>query len=94
MRTIWKFPFNVADRFDLRMPSVGNVLSVQVQGGQPCIWAMVDDSAPRVLKQFAVKGTGHPCDDLPPLARHHGTFQLHGGALVFHLFEIPQYSPC
>lgn len=86
MKTIWKFPVKINDEFSLAMPAGARVLSVQDQRGGTVMWALVDDSAPKVERRFFVRGTGHPCDGLDH-AVFVGTFQLHGGAIVFHLFE-------
>jgi hypothetical protein len=96
--TIWKYPFEVADRVTLRMPRGARVLSIQVQCGQPCLWVMVatnsasnrsqtlgDPRADLVEREFYVAGTGHPLPE--KCGAYLGTFQLSGGALVFHVFE-------
>lgn len=38
--TIWKFPFEIDDVVLIEMPHDPQILSVQVQHGQPCIWAL------------------------------------------------------
>jgi hypothetical protein len=86
MNTIWKFPVEVADRFVVPMPSGAEVLSVQMQNDVPVMWARVDDTAPVVDREFAVHGTGHPVPS--NRGRFIGSFQMLGGRLVFHLFEI------
>ncbi len=85
--TIHKYPVAPGD-FTLDLPLNAQALSVQVQHGQPQLWMLVDASEPTAPRRFAIRGTGHPCDGLR--ASHYlGTFQLDGGALVFHLFERP-----
>jgi len=84
--TIWKFPFAVADEFQVQMPAGSQVLSVQVQNGQPCMWAKVYEDAPFVTRRFRVYGTGHGIPEALPLD-FVGTFQVQDGLLVFHLFE-------
>ena len=42
MKTIWKFPVPVNDGNVLEMPEGAKILSVQVQGETPCLWALVD----------------------------------------------------
>lgn len=84
-QTIWKFPFEVKDAVTLDMPIDAQVLDVQVQKGIPCIWALVDPHAERCRRQFRVYGTGHPVN---VTGDHVGTFQLAGGSLVFHMFEV------
>lgn len=85
MKTIWKWEFSVKDKFTIDMPVGAKVLAVQTQAGVPCFWALVDSDAPRKMRTFRVYGTGHPCPDAP-FQEYIGTFQLSGGALVFHLF--------
>ena len=89
MRTIWKYPFDTTEEFMLEMPSGAQVLTVQVQGGQPCIWALVDPSASLAPRQFLVHGTGHPVT-FPHSLVYIGTYQLMGGVIVFHVFEKVQ----
>lgn len=86
MMTVWKYPFDVTDRFDLEMPHGVQMLSVQVQDGVPCLWALVDDENTKVTVRFRVVGTGNPAPDMYIFRTFVGTFQLEGGALVFHLF--------
>jgi hypothetical protein len=86
VRTIWKYEIPVADEFGVAMQQDAQILCVQVQHGHPCIWAIVDPEAPRVERRLAVRGTGHPLGDV---GLYIGTFQVHSGSLVFHLFEAP-----
>ncbi len=84
MQAIWKFPVDVADRFVSDMPDGATILSVQYQHGSIQMWALVDPSKPVVQRKFSVYGTGHPIE---PGGTFIGTFQIHEGALVFHLFD-------
>jgi hypothetical protein len=86
MRAIWKFPVSVRERFTVEMPRGAEVLSVQVQHGEPVMWALLDPKAQNETRTFAVHGTGHEFYD--DGYAYIGTFQIAGGALVFHLFEI------
>lgn len=89
MKTIWKFPVEVAgDFFCVPMPAEASVLSVQLQNDKPVMWALVDTEAPVVTRTFAVYGTGHPVH--PGFKRFIGTYQALGGRLVFHLFETDE----
>ena len=86
MPTIYKYPLNMDDVIKVQMPEGAKVLTVQMQGGSPYIWAGVDPDAPKVERRFRMYGTGHPID--PNLSLEYiNTFQMHGGALIFHLFE-------
>jgi len=83
--TIWKFPVRIADEFSIEMPVGAQVLSVQVQGTEPQLWALVNPKARRTMRRFRVHGTGHPV--APDIGEFVGTFQVRMGTLVFHLFD-------
>jgi hypothetical protein len=68
------------------MPAGARLLDVQTQLAEPCLWALVDDSAPKVSRRFAVRGTGHDAVGLDS-STYVGTFQLVSGRIVFHLFD-------
>ena len=87
MKRIWKFPVR-ADAFVVEMPEGAKILGVQVQDGEPHLWALVDEFAPKVRRKLATVGTGHPLPDEIMEGTHIGTFQLHGGAIVLHLFDF------
>lgn len=85
MKKIYKYPLQIEDQQVLRIPRGSEILSVQTQGGVPCIWAMVDDSLPLddvVIRMYA---TGVEIDNADDL-RYCGTVQLLGGSFVFHVF--------
>lgn len=82
--TVWKFPIPVNDTVTIPMPIGAEVLSVQLQHDDACVWARVDREMPMEPRRFHWRGTGHPADGL---GRFVGTILVHGGELVFHLFE-------
>ena len=82
-KTIWKFPFEVKDVFSLDVPEQSELLKIDVQHGQPCMWFMVDPDAPKTKCTFHCRGSGHDCGDV---GMYLDSFQLHGGELVFHVF--------
>lgn len=82
--TIWKFPIPIVDEFKVAMPREAEVIFVGVQNNEAFLWARVALSRGSEPRQFFLRGTGHSVDlD----CKHLGSFMLHGGALVFHLFE-------
>lgn len=89
MKTIYKFPLEVTDKQAVLMPTDAQILTVQVQGETPCIWAMVDPSHnSKEERFFEIFGTDHPIHEDMGVGREYvGTFQLRGGSLVSHLFE-------
>ena len=86
MSTIWKYAIPVADKFTLDMPKGAKIISLQVQLGAPCIWAIVDPDLREKEREFVVVGTGHELPDYP--VEFIGTFQVNNGQLVFHVFEV------
>jgi hypothetical protein len=84
-RTIFKYQLDLGPN-DVQMPEGAEVLDVQMQRGEICLWALVSPSAPEVDRIFTIFGTGHPvpADGLKFIA----TIQASNGALVRHVFEV------
>lgn len=83
---VWKFPLAAVDIAEVEMPEGAEVLCVQVQAGDPMLWALVAPEAPTVTRRFRVAGTGHLVGDV---GRYIGTFQLFGGGFIGHVWEMP-----
>lgn len=83
MRTIWKF--TLTPDCTIEMPAGAKILAIQEQWGMPQMWALVDPAAYPEKRRFLTYGTGYPINE--NVGGHVGTFQLNGGALVFHVFE-------
>ena len=88
MRTIWKFGLRVDDLQTVVMPAGAQVLCVQAQNDAPQLWALVDPSEPTRNVQLRTIGTGQPLVGEGTPGRYVGTYQMHRGALVFHVFEV------
>lgn len=89
---IWKFPIQTTDFQTIEMPQYATILTVQTQFDMPCIWAEVNPEAPMAKRLILVYGTGHPMDDKEE-RKYIGTYQLQGGSLVFHVFELLRLNP-
>ena len=88
MKTIWKFPLKDGDVQRIEMPKGAQILTVQRQYEQPCVWAIVDvdDGSLTEMRVFEVHGTGNPLPDEKGVERAYvGTFQQ--PPFVWHLFE-------
>ena len=83
---IWKFPLAMTDVQELQMPEGALMLCVQVQRNVPCLWALCDETAPKRPRGISIYGTGHPVSAAPKT--YIGTFQIAGGDLVFHAFDL------
>ncbi len=85
MNAIWKYPFDVTDHVIVKVPAQSKVLCVQMQGGRPCIWVLVDPSSARTESlHLRVIGTGHQ-HVLIDGERYIGTVQ--DGQFVWHVFH-------
>lgn len=83
---VFKYDVPLDDEVSINLPEGAQVLTFQAQREQPCIWALVDPSARPRPRRFRIAGTGHDIENAHEL-RYVGSAQLHGGNLVFHLFE-------
>lgn len=84
---IWKYPLELTDLNEVKMPLGALTLTVQVQDETPCLWATVHENETRMeTRRFAIYGTGNPMPHDPGF--YIATFQMAGGALVFHAFEL------
>ena len=91
MRTVHKYDLpsigTTEDTFELLLPADARLLTVQLQYGEPKLWALVDTERERVPYRLRVAGTGHPLDG-DALHTYLGTVQFAGGRLVFHYFSV------
>jgi hypothetical protein len=88
MRTIYKYKIETTDRQEIRMPQYSRILTVQTQYEAPCLWAEVDDTMEMVERHIETFGTGHSIPvGLGVVRIYIGSYQLRGGALIFHVYE-------
>ena len=86
-KQIWKFEITPYDSA-IQMPKFSEILTIQTQNGNPCIWALVYPENEKEERYFEVYGTGHEIHyDIGINRKYINTFQLESGSLVFHLFE-------
>ena len=62
---VWKYGLHTG-RQTIQMPAGAQIVSAQMQGSSPCIWALVDPD--RILKPRIVElvGTGHAMEREKP----------------------------
>ena len=87
---VFKYKMEIQEYMYLSLPKGAQILSVQEQFQRVCIWALVDPDAILEMRCFRLAGTGHEIAEPQERLRFIGTFQMHGGVLVFHLFELSQ----
>ena len=62
--TIWKFPLEITDRQDIKMPGEPKILSVGLDPkGVPCLWALVQPGNPEWRISVHIVGTGNPAEN-------------------------------
>lgn len=85
MAVVYKYQLVVTDWQLVTMPKEAKILTVQVQNGTPCIWALVNPENETEDVPIRIHGTGHNISDPERLA-YIGTFQMPRYGLVFHAF--------
>lgn len=83
---VYKYGVVLNNYFELELPKDAKILTVQMQHEKPYIWALVNPAEESEKRFFRVAKTGHPIDESN--LQYIGSFQMNGGMLVFHLFEI------
>lgn len=57
MQRIYKYPIETVDQQQVKMPDGAQILTVQVQNGKPCLWAMVDPDVAEVTFTIGVSAS-------------------------------------
>jgi hypothetical protein len=90
---VYKYTLGGRDEETINMPKGARIIHCAMQNEHPQLWAIVDpDLQPAERRTFYIRGTGHdlPKNDRydPAVLTHIGTFLMHAGAFVFHVFEF------
>lgn len=85
MKTIWKYVLTDRGLNQVAMPANAEILHVGMQGGRPCIWALVESTNEQEERFLWVHGTGWDISDTPT-SIYLGTAQT-DDSLVLHVFE-------
>lgn len=84
-REVWRYKLAVTTSQRIEMPSRAQLIHVAEHPlGDISIWAIVDPTAPRVTREFAVAGTGWKIVADEPT--YIGSVAMRAG-WVFHVFE-------
>lgn len=82
--SIWKFPFTVSSTVTFEIPRDHRFIHVDMQGNQPCLWAVVDPGSSLTITNLRIYGTGHPIVN-GEAGSFIGTFQQ--PPFVWHVFK-------
>lgn len=87
MKTIWKYPITeIGVAVEISIPHGAKFLTVQLQGSEAMLWAIVDTEEPSgFIRKVILVGTGHEITHT--LGDYLGTIQTPYG-LVWHAFEV------
>ena len=87
-KRIWKFNLTMADRQIIGMPKGSEILSLQTQFNEPCIWVLITDGDDMEDRTFEIFPTGNTIYfDMGIERKSIGTFQVDNGNYIFHVFE-------
>lgn len=85
MKVIHKFLLEIIDEQKIMMPKGAEILDVQVQRGEACVWALVNTNEEPIPHHFTVVGTGQALGAYLSLGKYIATFQA--GSFVGHVFH-------
>ena len=83
MRTVWKYELSLVNKQKIVVPVAFKPLSVQIQNGTLCLWAVVNSACDMKDVLITIEGTGMECNCFEHT--YVGTVQL-SSILVFHVF--------
>lgn len=85
MKVIYKYRLDITDCQNILLPKDSALLSVKMQHGTMCLWALVDTSNPVEYQEFYVIGTGNP---IPEKVIKNANFlsTVLDGSFVWHVF--------
>jgi len=86
MKTIHKYPLAIEAELVVMLPVEAQILDVQFQRNDLCLWALVDREAAKEPITLRMLGTGHHVE-LKPDAQYLATVQQYGGTFVWHIFK-------
>lgn len=82
--TIWKTELEPTDLQTIDIPADAEILCAREQFDKICVWFRCNPANPLRPRRIIIAGTGHP--DVGE-GRYLGTAALHGGRIMFHVFE-------
>lgn len=86
MKAVWKFDLRPYPGEDIiEMPYGALLRCVALQGGQPRLWAEIDDELMRARRVLRTIGTGQYVNG--DLGEYVGTYQLQDGDIIAHVYD-------
>ena len=86
-KQIWKYILIDATT-TMEIPENGNILSVDEQHGNICIWIEINTKNKKIPRQFEIFGTGTiMLEEEKTVRKFIGTVKLHDSNFIFHVYE-------
>lgn len=86
MQVIHKYPLEIVGKKTVKLPRPLNILSVQVQNGEPCMWVQLEPHYTR-FAEYTITMICTGIEFSGDIGQWIGTVQV--GALVMHCFIKP-----
>jgi hypothetical protein len=87
MKKIYKYPLEITDTQFVELSLGAEILTVQMQGNQLCLWAMVNTLPDAIKKNRRIEIIG-TCNPVPiGDLKYISTFQMMDERLTYHVFE-------
>lgn len=88
-KTIYKYQLNTITNQTIKLPIGAEILTIQAQYDDPCIWCLVDPSIINTEdRHIEIYGTGHDIIyDMGVDRKYIGSYQLLDGSFIGHAFE-------
>ncbi len=89
MKKVYKYPLGIKSSASIVMLKNTEILKLDLQNNQPCIWAIVDINQTEMkARTFRTYGTGQALEAHP--GEYIDSYQVDDGKLVFHVFETTE----
>lgn len=85
-RTVWKYQLELNHWQTIDIPRDAKILSVHMQEGTPCIWALVNPDNEKVKTEIHMLGTGLPITENIDKTTFLGTVLTYDHKFVWHFF--------
>jgi hypothetical protein len=92
MNTVYKYKIKKSEQQQVEMPMGARIVAAQSLGDNIWLWSLVDtDEKSREKRNIVVMKTGQEISIAhPDRLLHLGTVMFDSGALVYHVFELPE----
>ena len=86
MKVIWKYILNRVVKETVDLPEGAQILKVEMQHGEFCLWALVDTRKKSEQRKIIIRGTGYEVEY--DNVKFISTFKVEGDRFIFHAFEV------